>query len=251
MAALDRSMLLRLLLRSLVIQGSWNYRTMQGAGLGFVMVPILRRLYAGQPEALAAALGRHVGFFNANPYLATVAAAALARMEGDGVTVEQVERFKSALVSPLGSLGDRLVWARWRPLCALMALLVFLAGAAWWVAGAFFLVAYNTVPMALRVWGLRIGWRQGREVGRTLMSSRLRRLPDRLTIPLAFAGGAVLPPLVLAFGGTSSVSSIPVIGIALVLAALGYFRPVAARRIVTVGLVVAAIVVIGFEITVW
>jgi PTS system mannose-specific IID component len=251
MAPLDRSVGLRLLLRSLVIQGSWNYRTMQGAGLGFIMVPILRRLYGTDRQALDAALGRHVGFFNANPYLATVAAAALARMEGDGVTVEEVERFKSALVSPLGSLGDRLVWARWRPLCALLALLAFLAGAPWWVTSVLFLALYNMVPMALRVWGLRIGWRDGREVGRTLMSSRLRRLPDRLTIPLAIAGGAVLPPLVLAFGGTSNVSSIPVIGIALVLAGLGYYRPVAARRIVTAGLIAAAVVVIGLEMTVW
>lgn len=251
MAPLDWRMRLALLLRSLVIQGSWNYRTMQGTGLGFVLIPILRRLHGAQREALDAALGRHVGFFNANPYLATVAVAALARMEGDGVTVEQVERFKSALVSPLGSLGDRLVWARWRPLCALLALLTFVAGAPWWVASVLFVALYNTVPMGLRVWGLRIGWRDGKEVGRALMSSRLRRLPDRLTIPLAIAGGAVLPPLVLAFGGTSGVSSIPVIGIALVLAAFGYSLPVAARRIVTAGLVAAAAVVVGLEMTVW
>ncbi len=238
-------------LRSLSIQGSWNYRTMQGAGLGFVLIPILRRLYAGEPEALDAAVGRHVGFFNCNPYLAAVAVAALARMESDGVTIEQIEKFKSALVSPLGSLGDRLVWARWRPLCAFLALLVFLAGAPWWIASASFLVLYNTIPLGLRVWGLRIGWRDGQEVGRTLMASRLRRLPDRLTIPLAIAGGAVVPPLVLAFGDTSSASPIPVIGIAFVLAALGYFRPVAARRIVTTGLVAAAVLLVGLEMTLW
>jgi mannose/fructose/N-acetylgalactosamine-specific phosphotransferase system component IID len=251
MAPLSRNLRLRLLLRSLVIQGSWNYRTMQGAGLGFILIPILRRLYGDDRKALDAALGRHVGFFNANPYLATVAVAALARMEGDGVTVEQVERFKSALVSPLGSLGDRLVWARWRPLCVFVALLIFLAGSVWWVACVVFLALYNSVAMGLRVWGLQIGWREGKDVGRALMSSRLRRLPDRLTIPLAIAGGAVLPPLVLAFGDTSSVGSIPVIGIALVLAGLGYVYPVAARRIVAAGLVAAAVVVIGLEMILW
>jgi PTS system mannose-specific IID component len=224
---------------------------MQGAGLGFVLIPMLRRLYGTDREALHAALGRHVGFFNANPYLATVAASALARMEGDGVTAEQLERFKSALVSPLGSLGDRLIWARWRPLCVLSALIAFLAGVPWWVVIVLFLAVYNTVPMALRVWGLAIGWREGIDVGRTLMSSRLRRLPDRLTIPMAIISGAVLPPLVLAFGGTSGAGPIPVIGIAVLLAAAGYFRPVVARRVITVGLVAAAIAVIGLEMTIW
>lgn len=251
MASLESALRLRLLLRSLVIQGSWNYRTMQGAGLGFVLIPILRRLYGSDLESLREALGRHVGFFNANPYLATVAATALARMEEEGVTAEQIERFKSALVSPLGSLGDRLVWARWRPLCALLALLALLAGAPWWVVILLFLMLYNVATMALRVWGLRIGWRDGIDVGRTLMSSRLRRLPDRLTIPLAVAGGAALPPLVLALDSTSGVNPIPVIGIAVVLAAGGYFRPVVVRQIVTAGLVVAAVAAIALEIVIW
>lgn len=219
--------------------------------MGFVLIPILRKLYGTDREALREALGRHVGFFNANPYLATVAATALARMEEDGVTAEQVERFKGALVSPLGSLGDRLVWARWRPLCALLALLAFLAGAPWWAVVLLFLVLYNSATMALRVWGLRIGWREGIDVGRTLMSSRLRRLPDRLTIPLAVASGAVLPPLVLAFDSTSSVAPIPIIGIAVVLAAVGYFRPVVVRQVVTAGLVAAAAAIIGLEIVIW
>lgn len=219
--------------------------------MGFVLIPILKRLYGTDREALHEALGRHVGFFNANPYMATVAATALARMEGDGVTAEQVQRFKSALVSPLGSLGDRLIWARWRPLCVLLAVLAFLAGVPWWGVCVFFLVLYNAVPMGLRVWGLRIGWRHGIDVGRTLMSSRLRRLPDRLTIPLAIVSGAVLPPLFLVFGGTSGVNPIPVIGVAVVLAAVGYYRPVAVRRIVTAGLIAAAVCVIGLELTIW
>jgi PTS system mannose-specific IID component len=251
MAALNRQLRLRFLLRSLLIQGSWNYRTMQGAGLGFALVPLLRKLYGQDREALNRSVGRHAGFFNAHPYLATVAITALARMEEQGATVDQIERFKGALVSPLGSLGDRLVWARWRPLCVFAALVPFLAGAPWWVSTCLFLILYNAMQMGLRLWGLRLGWREGRDVGRALMSSRLRRLPDRLTIPLAITGGAVLPPLVLAFGGPSGASPIPVIGIALVLAALGYSRPTTARRAVTVGLVAASIILLGLEMTVW
>ncbi|MEE9133030.1 MAG: PTS system mannose/fructose/sorbose family transporter subunit IID [Gemmatimonadota bacterium] len=242
---------LRLLARSLVIQGSWNYRTMQGAGLGFALIPILSRLYRGDRAAVRASIGRHTGFFNANPYVSTVAISALARMEEEGAEAGDIERFKRALVSPLGSLGDRLVWARWRPLCSLLALLLFLLGSPWWVASGVFLALYNAIPMALRVWGLRLGWKEGRDVGRALMSSPLRRLPDRLTIPLAVVGGALLPPLALAVGGASGVGPIPVIGVALALVALGYRRPAFASRFAALSLVTASLVFVALESTLW
>lgn len=242
---------LRLLARSLVIQGSWNYRTMQGAGLGFALIPILSRLYRGDRAAFRASIGRHTGFFNANPYVSTVAISALARMEEEGAEAGDIERFKRALVSPLGSLGDRLVWARWRPLCSLLALLLFLLGLPWWVASGVFLALYNAIPMGLRVWGLGLGWKEGRDVGRALMSSPLRRLPDRLTIPLAVVGGALLPPLALAVGGASGVGPIPVIGVALALVALGYRRPAFASRFAALSLVTASLIFVALESTLW
>ncbi len=247
MATLGRRVRLRLLLRSLVVQGSWNYRTMQGAGLGFALVPALKRLYRGDAKALAAALRVHTGFFNAHPYLSTVAISALARMVDEGAEVEQIQRFKRAIVSPLGSLGDRLVWARWRPLCSLLAILIFLFGAAWWVALVVFLASYNAVHFGLRAWGLRLGWREGREVGRALMGSPLRRLPDRLTIPLAVVGGAVVSPMALHLGGAAGVGPLPSIGIALALAVVGYRRPALMSRLAVLGLFVGslAFVILG------
>ncbi len=241
----------RLLLRSLIVQGSWNYRTMQGAGLGFALVPVLRRLYGGDDEAFAAALRRHTRFFNAHPYLSTVAIAALARMEAAGQQPDHIERFRKALVSPLGSLGDQLVWARWRPLLALLAVLLFLMGAAWWVAVAVFLVAYNALHLSLRIWGLRVGWREGREVGRALVSSPLRRLPDRLTIPLGIVSGALVPPLALAVGGRSGVGPLPILALALALAAAGVWRPAVARRLAVLGLLVGSLIYIVLAASVW
>ena len=244
-------MSVRLLLRSFVIQGSWNYRTMQGAGLGFSLIPYLSRLYRGKRDALNESLGRHSGFFNANPYLSTVAISAVARMESEETDPEEIERFKRALVSPLGSLGDRLVWARWRPLCSLLGLLLFGLGAPWWVASGVFVVVYNALPLWLRLWGLRQGWQRGRDVARALMASPLRRLPDRLTIPLAVIGGALLPPVALALGGSSSVGPILVIGVALAFVVLGYWRPAFAGRLAALGLLVGSLVFVVLENTLW
>lgn len=251
MALLKRRLGLRVFLRSLVVQGSFNYRTMQGAGIGFALIPVLRRLHGGDREALAEAVGRHSGFFNAHPYLSTVAIAALARMETERVEAEQIERFKRALVSPLGSLGDRLVWARWRPLCLLLAIFLFLAGAAWWVAAVLFLLLYNMLHLALRVWGVGLGWREGRRVGRALMGSPLRRLPDRLTIPLAVVSGALLPLIAVALSGASGIHPIPAIGIAVPLAALGAWRPVLAGRVAAFGILLVSLVLIVLGKTAW
>ncbi len=251
MAGLGRVLGLRFLLRSLVVQGSWNYSTMQGAGLGFALLPFLKRLHRGDSDGLSESLHEHTGFFNAHPYLSTVAIAALARMESEGAEVEQIERFKRAIVSPLGSLGDQLVWARWRPLCSLLAISIFLVGAPWWAAVGLFLVTYNAVHVGLRVWGLRIGWREGRKVGRALMGSPLRRLPDRLTIPLAVVGGALVPLLALAIGGNSGVSPFFSLGITLVFAAAGYWRPTVGGRLAVFGLLVGSLVFFVLGNSVW
>ena len=241
----------QLLLRSLAVQGSWNYRTMQGAGIAFALIPVLVRMHGDDRAALEEAIGRHAGFFNAHPYMSTLAIAALARMEMEGASVEQIERFKRALVSPLGSLGDRLVWARWRPLCLLLAITLFLGGAAWWVASGVFLLLYNAVHLALRGWGLRLGWREGGEVGRALMGSPLRRLPDRLTIPLAVVSGALLPLIALELSGASRVGPLPAIGIAVVLAALGTWRPAVAGRVAALGLLLLSLVFVVLGKVVW
>jgi mannose/fructose/N-acetylgalactosamine-specific phosphotransferase system component IID len=253
MAWIDTAMSARLVARSLAIQGSWNYRTMQGAGLCFALLPFLARLHRGEPRRLAEAVARHSSFYNGHPYLSTVAIAALARMESEGASSQEMERFKQAVVSPLGSLGDQLVWARIRPLCSMMAVLIFVAGGPWWLAVALFLLMYNFGNLGLRIWGLRVGFREGRRVARALIASPLRRLPDRLTIPLVVVVGAVLPPLALSVSGTSGAGPLVLTGIALALALAfaGAWRPLAAARVAVLGLVAGSLTLLALGSMVW
>jgi mannose/fructose/N-acetylgalactosamine-specific phosphotransferase system component IID len=176
-----------MLLRSLAVQGSWNYRTLIGTGLAFVLAPALRHVYADDPAKLREALARHAALFNAHPYLAGVAAGALARLEADGVPPETIDRFKSAIRGSLGSMGDRLVWLTWRPACALLMVGLLLAGAGWWIAVLAFLLAYNALHLWMRAWGLDAGWRDGLQVARALREAPFERLGDR-----AGDAGAVL-----------------------------------------------------------
>ena len=112
--------------RLLAIQGAWNYESLLGNGIGFCVEPALRLLPGGvHSPAFKAALARESHYFNAHPYLASVAVGALARAELDGEPPERIERFRTALCGPLGSVGDRLVWAGWLPFCSLASLAIF------------------------------------------------------------------------------------------------------------------------------
>jgi mannose PTS system EIID component len=169
----------RMLLRSFAVQGSWNYQTLIGTGLAFVLVPALKEVHAGDAEGLRRALGRHTELFNSHPYLAAVAAGAVARLEAEGAPPETVARFKAAVRGSLGTLGDRLVWLMWRPMAVLLGLSLVLAGAAWWVGAAAFLLVFNALHLWMRAWGLKVGLRDGLAIGSTLRGVPFQQLGDR------------------------------------------------------------------------
>ncbi len=195
-----------ILLRSLAIQGSWNYETMLGNGVAFAMEPALRRLPGGRGgEAYRAAMARQCRYFNAHPYLATLAVGALLRAELNGDSPERIERFRSALCGPLGSCGDRLVWAAWLPLCALIGLVIWGLGGSPLAAVGSFVVIYNIGHVALRIWALNVGLRDGLRVAGALGAPWLRRGPDWLGRVGAVLAGAILPLATLRAVGPSHV----------------------------------------------
>ncbi|HET7456321.1 MAG TPA: PTS system mannose/fructose/sorbose family transporter subunit IID [Gemmatimonadaceae bacterium] len=180
--------------RLLAIQGSWNYETLMGNGVGFCTEPALRLLPGGRGgDAYRAALARQSKYFNAHPYLAAVAVGALARVEIDGEPPARIERFRTALCGPLGSVGDRLVWAGWLPFCSVVALAVFGLDAGPAAVVLTFLVLYNAGHLALRAWGLTVGWRRGMSVAPALANPVLRRGPEHIARVAALAAGAALP----------------------------------------------------------
>lgn len=183
----------RSLLRLFTVQGSWNYERMQGVGMGVAEEPLLRDLRtSGDGAAYRAAVARGAHFFNAHPYLCGLAVGAAARAEHDGVAPEQVERLRAALCGPLGSLGDRLVWAGWLPLTSGLALIGVALGLR--LTAIFgFLVLYNVGHVALRWWALRAGWRYGSQVAVALRAPALQRGAALSGPAMALAVGAALP----------------------------------------------------------
>ena len=207
---------LAMLLRSMAIQGSWNYEILVGNGVGFCVEPALRRLPGGvDGQPYREALARQSVYFNAHPYLATLAIGALARAELERVPPTRLERFRTALCGPLGSVGDRLVWAAWLPACSLVAILLFGFGASPLGVVAGFLILYNIGHLGLRDWGLRAGWFHGLRVASALGHPVLQHGPRYIGRVSAVLGGLALPLAVhRAIGGHAPLSPIPM-GVAL------------------------------------
>ena len=169
----------RLLVRSLFVQGSINERTLIGSGFSWALLPPSRSTGREGTEAEAVVPGPEESF-NSHPYLTPLALGATARARADGMPSTELRSFLTALRSPLGSLGDRLIWSTWRPLCLLGALLGIVLGVppAPLVAGVF--LVYNGLHIFLRVWGLRVGLAHGAEVAPALGAARLPARSERL-----------------------------------------------------------------------
>jgi PTS system mannose-specific IID component len=199
-----------------MIQASWNYERMQGVGFGNAAEPALRSLEGGPGgDRYKAALARESHFFNSHPYLAGLAVGAAVRAELDGESPERIEKLRERIGAPLGSLGDRLIWASWLPFCAALALALSFLGLGVW-AVVLFLVLYNLVHVGVRWWALRSGWRHGMTAASALNAPLVRRAGEAATPIAGLAVGFVIP---VAFAGhmgaTSQTTRLATIGLAL------------------------------------
>lgn len=148
---------------------------MIGGGFLFALLPLLEGMGESDGEGggdgeiaglggeaeMEEVVARHGGHFNSHPFLAGLALGAVARMEREGASPEHIERFKAAVRSPLGSLGDALFWTGWLPLVMFLAatlLLLELPPLAV-IGGA--LLLYNIPHFLVRRvtldWGLALG----------------------------------------------------------------------------------------------
>lgn len=180
--------------RLLMIQSAYNYELLLGNGLGYCVEPALRLLPGGpEGQPYREALARQSQYFNAHPYMAAVAVGALARAELERAQPARIERFRTALCGPLGSVGDRLVWAGWLPFCSLLSLAAYGLGAAPLTVLLLFLGLYNVGHLGLRAWGLSVGWRHGLRVASALATPVLREGPAHLARAAALVAGIALP----------------------------------------------------------
>jgi PTS system mannose-specific IID component len=176
--------------RLFFLQAMWNYQNLQGTGLLFSLIPFLRR-HRGETAPSAA---RYHGFFNAHPYMASLAVGATLRRELDAPQdTDSIQEFYKRLAGPLGLVGDSLFWGSAKPAYALFGILIsyILYGdsLAPIAAAAGFLIAYNSIHLWMRWWGLKTGWECGDSVLSVLRKPSFARLqPWTLTEGAVFLG---------------------------------------------------------------
>jgi len=158
---------------TLALQASWNLPRMQNLGLLGALAPWLRR--ADLPlEERRRICRRHFGFFNTNPYLASIVVGGLLRLEADaargvGVAPSTIHGFRDTLARVCGSLGDQLFWLGLRPALALATCLLAMLGHG--LAALALVVLFAVVQLVLRGHWLGRASALGLDVSR-LMAAR-------------------------------------------------------------------------------
>jgi len=211
---------LRALLRLFAVQGTWNYERMLGVGMGYAAEPLLEDLKAVDPVRHGEAVVRSAEFFNCHPNLAGLALGATARAEYEAVAGPQIVRLRTALCSPLGSMGDQLFWAGLVPaLVGITLVAVMLGGRMWAIVG--FLLAYNSIRIWTGYWSLRTGMSAGMKVGAAIGSSWLPHAIEWVGPAAGFALGAAVPAVaawylgIFGWAGAIGAAGVAVAGFAL------------------------------------
>lgn len=158
----------KLLWRGLFVQIFWNYRTMQGAGFLFALLPFLHRMES-DPSKRKRLVSLSTGFMNTHPSLAPLAMGAMLRRMADDKSVEEGNwrAWRESLCGPLGTLGDALIWSGLKPLVFILGvigvLLIDTPQNAVWLP-LLVLILYNAPLLGFRFWEVHAGWQRGTEV---------------------------------------------------------------------------------------
>ena len=105
--------------RSFPMEWTWNYEKQQNLGYTYAMIPIIEKLYKDKPEEKAAALQRHLEFFNTTPHMVTLILGISTAMEEENALDENfdtssINSVKAGLMGPLAGIGDSFMWGTLR-----------------------------------------------------------------------------------------------------------------------------------------
>lgn len=176
------------------LQGSWNYERMQNGGWCYAMIPAIKRLYSSK-EDQAAALKRHMEFYNTQPYVsAPVIGVTLALEEerSNGIAIDDVtiQGVKVGMMGPLAGVGDPVFWFTIRPILGALGATLALSGNI--VGPLLFFVAWNAIRLAFLWYTQEFGYRMGTEITKDLSGGLLGKITSGASILGMFIIGALV-----------------------------------------------------------
>ena len=196
------------------LHAGYNYERLQGLGFAHAMAPVIAHLYKTTAER-AAALRRHLVFFNSEPQFGALVPAAVIAMEeeraaGAEIDDEAINAVKSGLMGPLAGMGDSLIQGLVTPLFLSLGIGLAQQGS---LAGPILyslLISVVIVGTSYGFWTL--GYRWGREaVTRILADGRLKAVGEgAAVVGMMVVGGLTSTTVHLSLSATVAVGQMTV-----------------------------------------
>ena len=176
------------------LQGSWNYERMQNGGWCYSIIPAIKKLYTKE-EDRAAALKRHLEFYNTHPYVsAPVMGVTLAleeeRANGMPVDDQTVQGVKVGMMGPLAGVGDPVFWFTVRPILGALGASLALSGSI--VGPLLFFVVWNLVRIAFLWYTQEFGYKVGTSIAKDMSGGLLGKVTEGASILGMFIIGALV-----------------------------------------------------------
>ncbi|MDY6011866.1 PTS system mannose/fructose/sorbose family transporter subunit IID [Clostridium sp.] len=180
--------------RSTLLQGSWNYERMQNGGWAFSLIPAIKKLYKTK-EDRAAALTRHLEFFNTHPYVASPilgVTLALEEERANGTPVDDItiQGVKVGMMGPLAGIGDPVFWFTVRPILGALGASLAMTGSL--LGPIIFFVAWNIIRMAFTWYTQEFGYKAGSRITDDLSGSLLQDITKGASILGMFILGSLV-----------------------------------------------------------
>ena len=170
--------------RSTFLQGSWNYERMQNLGWAYALIPAIKKLYTSK-EDRAAALERHLEFFNTHPYVAAPiigVTLALEEEKANGAEIDNtaIQGVKIGMMGPLAGIGDPVFWFTVRPILGALGASLALTGNI--IGPLIFFLAWNAIRMAFLWYTQELGYKAGSEITKDMSGGILQDITKGASI---------------------------------------------------------------------
>ncbi|MFV9733607.1 PTS system mannose/fructose/sorbose family transporter subunit IID [Ligilactobacillus salivarius] len=184
----------KMFLRSYFLLSSFNYERMQNGGVAYTLIPAIKKLYSSKADR-AAALKRHLEFFNTHPFMANPifgVTLALEEERANGANVDDaaISGVKIGMMGPLAGAGDPLFWFTLRPIMLSLGASLAVSGN---VAGPFvFFILWNIMAAAVKWYTQEFGYRAGTAITDDLSGGLLQKVTRGASMMGMFVIGSLI-----------------------------------------------------------
>ncbi|MDO4378127.1 MAG: PTS system mannose/fructose/sorbose family transporter subunit IID [Erysipelotrichia bacterium] len=163
--------------RSMPIELSYNSERMHNLLYVFTLTPILKKIYADNPEGMRNALKRHVEFYNTTPQiepwvLGITAALEVQNAENDDTMGETITAVKTGLMGPISVIGDTLFFTSgFRVMAASVGATLTISGNP--LGLLLYFLIFNVPNYVCHYYGIHAGYKLGTSFIEKIMASGL------------------------------------------------------------------------------